>query len=182
MSTFIMKNHQEGEEPIIPPAREDGGSYGYCMFYNNFEEVAFADTPEELVNILIPGYSKSTEEDKDFLKIRLAQTLAAKTQAEILSDVNPENFTEEDWNILTLPKTTAIKQTLIWKNKTPLILVQTSYSPYTAFNPPASTMGQGYNIPNLWWVRPQEEEDFLISLHEIGEIRIMKNLIENIEG
>lgn len=171
MSTVMMKNNQEGDAKILPPIHEDGSTFIYCMYYNQDQDIVFADTTGELLNTLTPGYLKASPEDKDFLRIRLAQRIAAEIQADLL--VKPaEHLSDEEWDTAITPKNTSIKTPTLWTSKVPLILVETSYVPYTPYERPTSPH-QGYAAENLWWIRPQEEEDFLVSLHEIGYIRIM---------
>lgn len=174
MSVFLTKNlTNTNESSFIPPTKENGEDYIYCMYYNNDTEVAFADTPQELLNVLIPGYETQTDEEQDFLRIRLAQSVAALIQSEVLEIFSANPLSEKEWKTLTYPKSKPITETIIWDNPTPLILVETCYKPYTEYLPPISQKSQGPKTENLCWIKPTEDEELLISLHEVGYIRVM---------
>lgn len=174
MSVFLTKNLTDNSNgSFIPPIKENGEEYIYCMYYNNDADIAFADTPQELLNLLIPGYSTQSDEEQDFLRIRLAQSVAALIQSEVLELFSTNPITEDEWKILTFPKSKPIPETVVWRNSTPLILVETCYKPYTEYLPPISYKQQGPKIENLCWIKPTEDEELLISLHEVGYIRVM---------
>lgn len=163
------------------------------MYLNNFTDVAFADEQADLIEILIPGYSAMSEEDQAFYRIRLAQSAAAQIQAEVLAsmtiDDQPDGsylgtledgtqlrIAPEQWATLVAPRSLAQPRADWWTCPVPLVVVETSYEPFTTVPRPASGLSDGTaHADNLWWVRPAEDEDFLLSLHEIGYIRWMEN-------
>jgi hypothetical protein len=179
MTAVILKNNAEGDGPILPPTKEDGTGYGYCLYFNNDAEVAFADSPDELLDALIPGYSADVD-NQDFLRIRLAQNAAAQTQAEILFGVDPSTVDETTWATLTSPRNVSQPRADWWTSAIPLVVVETGYEPYTSVPRPASAIADGLaDAPNLWFLRPGEEEDFLVSLHEVGYVRLMRNTFDD---
>lgn len=177
MSIIVMKNNHEGDGPILPPTHENGSSYAYCMYFNGDAEVVFADTQDELLETLIPGYGAMSEDDKDVARILLASAAAAQVQAEILMDVDPDSVTPEEWATLVARRDVSQPRADWWSSVVPLVVVETGYQPYTDVPRPASSLSSTQDAENLWFVRPVEEEDFLVSLHEIGYIRMLENRV-----
>lgn len=177
MASIIVRNNPAADEAMLAPLKDDGRSYRYCMYFNGDAEAVFADTYEELLTVLIPGYSEMDELNADIARIRLAQAVAAQIQAEVLSEVDPSTVSAEDMAILTAPRSQKQPEATWWKNEIPLVVVETSYAPYTEVPRPASALSDTVDAPNLWWIRPGEDEDFLYSLHEVGYLRLMENMI-----
>ncbi len=177
MSYEIVKNiYQGAEDSLLAPVKEDGRGYRYAMYYNAFADAAFADSHDELLSVLIPGYTSKDEATRMDARIILAQNIASQIQAEILAEVSDEDLTDNEFAILTAPRGLRQPEVRFWSNDVPFVAVETSYAPYTKVPKPASTMSNGaYDAANLWWIRPVEEEDFLISLHEVGHIRLLEN-------
>lgn len=177
MSTIVMKNNLEGDGPILPPVHEDGSSFAYCMYFSGDAQVVFADTQDELLETLIPGYGQMSEDDKDVARIMLASAAAAQVQAEILMDVDPDSVSPADWDVLVARRDISQPRADWWTCDIPLVVVETGYQPYTDVPRPASSKSSTKDAENLWFVRPVEEEDFLVSLHEIGYIRMLENRV-----
>lgn len=176
MSVVLMRNNVEGDGPVIPPVRDNGTGYAYCMYFNGMAEVAFADSYLDLLEVLIPGYSIFDDAERDYQRIRLAQSVAAQVQAELISEVEPEDVTESEWAALTSPRGVSQPRADWWTSKVPLVVVETGYEPFTSVPRPASGLPTDHpDRDNLWFVRPAEEEDFLVSLHEVGYLRMMEN-------
>lgn len=176
MSIVIVQNNLEIDGPVAAPVHDDGKGYRYCMYFNSDIDVAFADTYEELLDVMIPGYSEMSEEDQVFHRIKLAQTAAAQTQAMILASLEDNEVTDEEYQVLSAHRGLPQLRADWWTSEVPLVIVETSYQPFTDVPRPASALSATADAPNLWWVRPVEEEDFLISLHEIGFVRLMENI------
>jgi hypothetical protein len=177
MSYEIVKNiYQNADDSLLAPVKEDGKGYRYAMYYNGFTDAIFADTHEDLLSILLTGYTSCDESEKMDSRIRLAQNVASQLQAEILTEVEEGTLSEEELSILNFPRGLPQPVVSFWKNDVPLIVVDTSYAPYTDVLQPTSALSKGtMDAENLWWIRPVEEEDFLVSLHEVGYIRLLEN-------
>jgi hypothetical protein len=176
MTAVRMPNNMEGDGPVIPPLHENGQAFAYCMYFNGNVDVAFADTLNDLLDALIPGYTSLNGADQDFQRIRLSQSVAAQVQAEILASLEPNQVTAEEYAVLSAPRGISQPRADWWTCPVPLVVVETGYEPFTAIPRPASGLSDGLSAPdNLWFIRPSEEEDFLISLHEVGYIRLMEN-------
>jgi hypothetical protein len=177
MSYEIVKNiYQSSDDSLLAPVKEDGKGYRYAMYYNGFSDAAFADSHDELLSVLLPGYTKKDDASQMDGRIILAQNVASQIQAEILAEL-PDGFvTDNEFAILTAPR--GLRQPVVrfWSSEVPLVAVETSYTPYTDVPRPSSTLSQGsLDAENLWWIRPVDEEEFLVSLHEIGYVRLLEN-------
>lgn len=178
MTTVQVKNNAAGEGPVLAPLHDDGSSFPYCLYFNSDAEVAFADSIEELLDVLLPGYLTADDDARDLMRIRLAQAVAAQVQAEIIFDVDRSQLSDKEWEIINAPRQLAQPAVGWWSSEIPLVVVETAYAPYTSVPPPASSIADGLaDAPNLWWIRPAEDEDFLISLHEVGYVRLLMNTI-----
>lgn len=176
MSVILMRNNVEGDGPVIPPVRDNGAGYAYCMYFNGGAEVAFAESHVELLDVLIPGYLDFDDAERDYQRIRLAQSVAAQVQAEIIAEVSPDDVTDTEWAALTAPRGVSQPRADWWTSPVPLVVVETGYEPFTSIPRPASGLPvDDENRDNLWFIRPAEEEDFLVSLHEVGYLRMMEN-------
>lgn len=176
MATVLLRNNLEGDGPVTPPLHEDGMGYQYCMYLPGNIDVAFADSYDELLNILIPGYSKMDEEEQVYQRIRLAISAATRVQSEVLIDHDSSEVSAEEWEALVSPRSIKQPRADWWSCPIPLVVVETGYEPFTDVPRPASALSDGNAVsPNLWWIRPVEEEDFIISLHEVGYIAVMTN-------
>lgn len=176
MSVVVGKNNIAADGPVTPPPHPDGIPWPYCMYFQDGGMVAFADNYTDLLHALIPGYQKLNKQDRERERIRLGQGAAAYTQGYILVDVDESTVSPEEWKALIAPRGGTQPSITWWESDIPLILVETSYEPFTHIPRPAakpSAERSDEDSPAIWWVRPSDEEDFLTSLHEIGFIRIM---------
>lgn len=174
MSIIVGKNNRAEDGPVVPPEHPEDREWPYCMYYRDGLMVAFADTYKELLLALIPGYQNMTEDEQVFHRIRLAQGAAAQIQGRILAQVDRNEISDAEWEVLVAPRGDSQPRADWWVSDIPLVVVETSYEPFTEVPRPASGVDSPDGETNLWWVRPEEEEDFLISLHEVGFIRLMQ--------
>jgi hypothetical protein len=177
MSYEIVKNiYQNADDSLLAPIKDDGKGYHYAMYYNGFADAAFADTHEELLSVLLSNYESKDEASRMDSRILFAQNVASQLQAEILAEVEDGDISEAEFAILAAPRGLPQPVVNFWKSTVPLVAVETSYSPYTDVPHPTSTLSQGtLDAENLWLIRPVDEEDFLVSLHEVGHIRLLEN-------
>lgn len=175
MTAIIMRNNLEEDGPIVPPVKDNGQGFQYCMYFRGDVDVAFADSYDELMDVLVPHYSEMSEEDKAFERIRLAQGAAAQIQGMILASLDEGAVSEEEWVVLAAPRSGPQPRADWWTSDVPLVVVETSYQPFTDVPRPASAKASTADADNLWWIRPAEEEELLFSLHEVGYIRLLEN-------
>ncbi len=165
-------------DTLVTPMNENGDPFAYCLVMPDGEDYLYADTYDDMLVNLIPGYLATDDlEERALMRMRLGTQVAVVKQAEILADLDPAMITDEDWQVLTAPKAgSQVTSPEWWNSPIPLIVVETSYVPYTDIPRPASGLNDGIVAENLWWIRPAEQEDFLLSLHEVGFVQLMENL------
>lgn len=177
MPAVLIRNNVEGDGPLTPPTHEDGRGFRYAMYTPGLSDVAFADDYDELIEVLIPGYFDLTEEEQAFQRIRYAQTAAAHVQAMIIADADGEGPepSEAEWAVLTAPRGGTQPRADWWTSPIPLVVVTTSYKPFTDVPRPASGLSDTARAENLWWIDPSDEDSLIQSLHEVYYIRLMEN-------
>lgn len=207
MTAVITANNRLARDNVAPPpqTKEDGSNYNWRMFYDNRRRIADADTPAEMLDVLVPGYSDlKTFEEKYTARYLLARRVQMLARATVL-----DNISEESYNSLTAserkvlewdtdsdpagwgdgtkePIPTTVLHRLFeqgvpeesdlydideWNSDHPLVLLDTSYAPYTEVPRPSSKHGDfEKNLPNLMWLSPADELELLKSLSAIGYI------------
>jgi hypothetical protein len=175
MPAIVVQNNMEADGPVSPPVKAGGIGYRYCMYFHADLDVAFADTYEDLMEVLVPGYGQMSDEDQTVHRILLGQSAAASVQGAILATVEPGEITDEEYAVLSAQRGLPQPEANWWTCAVPLIAVETSYQPFTDVPRPASGLSASADAANLWWVRPAEDEELLLSLLEIGYLRLMES-------
>lgn len=128
-------------------------------------DAIFADSLSDIVAVLIEGYEDLDDEHEDDLhlnaRIDALIPLAVSAQSLVLADfaAREVRLSEEELNAALLDKETATTLHR-WNPAEPLILLTTTYEPYTdAAKPEGSVL----------WLDPTNEAAFLSSLNKIGE-------------
>jgi hypothetical protein len=170
----VATEHAESNEVVLSA---DGRPYPLGMVMPDGEDFCYADSMRDLICALIPEYEREQEEsEKAFLRIVLADRAATIRQAEILVDCDPGSLSESEWATLTAPKTGPDSASAAWwRSAVPLLLVSTSYEPYTPRPRPASNQ-DGVKPDNLFWIDPTDEESLIESLHSVGYVRVLANI------
>lgn len=195
MAAIVLANAPEGHTPPDVPRKDNGDLYDYFMSYENGRYLAYADDPVDLLDLLIPGYADSDEDDRIMARIRLALDVQTQAQALVLAAVPQEEIDSlKPWEHKVLvheggssphgwgaeagePVEAGSGETVdIWYSKVPLILVDTGYAPFTDVPRPLSALGDTRNEENLIWLRPSDEEDFLDSLALVNFIYFARRL------
>lgn len=174
MSAVVVRNSRHGQAPPEPPRRTDGELYPYAMYFDGLERIAYADTLADLLDALVGGYGEGDGQERLVARIRLAIRAQVVTQACLNADVEPDV-----WNALTDEQRAVLTGSRheqprvdFWDPEVVLVLVETGYAPYTDIDQPISGIADVQNPPNMLWLRPIDECEFLESLHEAGFIRL----------
>lgn len=185
MSVVVLPNSRAAEAPVTPPVHEDGTRFPFQMHYRGEEEIAFADSPAELLGVLISGYEEMDPAEQQRARIRFAIHVQVVTQAQI----NAEAQAGDDWDALSEVEQAVLSGPRfeqpagwggddpmgdVWEAKVPLVLLDTGYAPYTDTDRPISGIADVANPPNMIWLRPVDEWEFLLSLAGAGYIRIFE--------
>lgn len=195
MTAVVTSNNPFARDNVAPPpvTREDGTNYPWRMFFDQGQRIADADTLEEMIELLIPGYLElETREEKLAARVRLGAFVRQLARGAIISPIIPEdaeNIEDWEWNVLVYGDdeqgdpfgwkdgtgTLGVQdenseESDVWSSKYPLVLLETSYAPFTDITPPLSSEGDFEYVKNIIWIRPSNEKDFLYSLSRIGFI------------
>ena len=174
-TAVIIKNNNEGDGAIVAPLQENGQGYRYCLYTPGYYDVAFADDYIDLLAVLIHGYRELNDDDQTVARIRYATSAAARTQAALILDKPEITISKAEMDILMAPRALPQPRADWWTCEMPLVVVTTSYEPYTKVPRPASGLGDVANADNLWWIDPTDEESLLTTLNQMDYIRLMEN-------
>jgi|AACY02.3.fsa_nt_gi hypothetical protein len=177
----VLRDAREVVDPdtgeiTVPNNSRGGRRFHYLCYLPGGTDIVFTDTVTNIIDFLIAGYSDlPNEEEAAVARITLADSIARILQSQVLLDVDRASFTDEEWATLNAPRVgSAAAQADWWRSNTPLYVVETTYEPYTDIPRPAAA-GADTQESTIRWIRPADEEDFLLSLHEVGFIRLMEN-------
>lgn len=195
MTAIVLSNVPEGHTPPDVPRKENNEVYDYFMSYEGGRYLAYADDPAELIDLLIPGYLDSDEDDRIVSRIRLALAVQTQAQALVLVGLSAEESEAlKPWETKVLMheggssphgwgkeagevvEESSDETVDIWYSKVPLVLVETGYAPFTEVPRPLSAFGDTQKEENLVWLRPSDEEDLLDSLALVNAIYFARRL------
>jgi len=167
----IIKNVTEMYQPPEPPRKEDGSQFEFEMLADGGNSRVYADTPEEFLGYLIPGYEAAGEVEQLTSRILYANTAAVALQAYAVSDADVE-LTEEERRILEAPRDVP-PQVTMWESEIPLVLVTTYYQPQgVLLRPTGRALGIGEEGGNLSWLDPSGDIELIFSLAQAGWINL----------
>lgn len=183
MSSVVIRNSREGEPAPVSPVHSDGTRYPYAMHFDGRKYIGYADTPADLLGLLIEGYKDLDSQAAQVARIRLAITAQVAVQAQInaeaMSTGSWERLSDTEQSILNGPR---FEQPHgwgdpedmgdVWDADVPLVLVETGYAPYGEADKPISGIADVLDPPNIYWLRPVYEWEFLESLVRTGFIAL----------
>ena len=181
----MIRNSRAGDEAPVSPVHEDGTRYPYAMHFDGAKYIGFADSPTELLGLLIEGYEDLDPQEQQVARIRLAIGVQVAVQAQINAEADPDAWdalSEAEQALLNGPR---FEQPHgwgdpegmgdVWESESiPLVLVETGYAPYTDVDKPISGVADVLNPPNILWLRPVEEWEFLTSVANTGYIDLFE--------
>lgn len=187
----LSVNNRAGRDnrPPAPALKANGENYPYRMFFNQDKNIVDADTPGECLAQLIPDYLEIPHDLKLTARLDLARSVQLMARATLLAAVDPDTIEEWEWAVLTYENSADdntdpygwgfgdnelgvvdLGVADIWSSKTPLVLIENNYDPYTDIRRPISSEGDYKFVSNIIWLEPSDEEEFLKSLSRIGFI------------
>ena len=154
------------------PARPDGAPWPLLLVHG--DRVTGADTPGELLALLIPGYDQLADDDPghdDALWARYESAVATATQMQETlmaaatehGDFDAATADEATLTALLTDKTAPYAEP-VWRQRVPLVLIDTDYQPFTKRPRPDG---------RVVYLRPAQEHDYLTSLAEAGLIEYL---------
>lgn len=162
--------------PFEVPLKDDKSPYRFEMLFNGYVDRAYADTAGELLGFLIRNYARMTDTEKRSARLHHAVRMQTKRQADLnYSHDNLRGCTPEEQVVLSSSRATPpdIRE---WSCEVPIILVDVFYEPVGKLPRPISTFADVENPPNILWVRPEDEYEYLISLANIGAIDLNEHV------
>lgn len=185
MSTQVIRNSRGNDEPPQSPLHEDGTRYPFAMQFDGGKFIGYADTPAELLGMLIEGYEDLEHAEQQTARIRLAVKVQVAVQAVVNSSADPAVWdalsgTEKD--VLNGPRFEQPhgwaepddEMGDVWDSEIPLVLVETGYAPYTDIDRPISGIADVLNPPNIVWLRPVDEMEFLTSIADAEYVELFE--------
>lgn len=193
MSVVISSNnrkHRDTRAPA-PAVHQDGSNFEWRMFFDDNQRIADSDTTTELLDILVPNYVGMDSNEKRNARHVLAREVQILARALSLASVDASVVEDWEWEVLTYGEGenqdpygwgdgsgvigVSDEDVIdLWSNDVPLILLDTSYYPYTSVPAPLSSEGDYIDVKNIVWLRPDNELGLLRSLSRIGYITFGK--------
>jgi hypothetical protein len=164
MTVIRTRNASSAAEPPAPPLKGDQSYYLFEMIYDGGSWRAWADTPDELLDALVPEYTGLTSpRERAAARIRLALRLQVQLQAQL--DTAPElaQCTEEQRTVLLSSRENP-PSVQVWDAPVPLVLVSTFYRPEGRMPRPTGP------AEALIWIDPGDAWSLLRSLHQAGVV------------
>lgn len=169
MGAVVRNVSVSGSNPTVIPTRENGSFYTFEMVTNGGWSRCYDDSPENLLEFLIPGYTVLLGRERLQARIQHAVKQQSRLQTRLNSVFSTEPRSPREQKILAGAR---YRQPMIteWECATPLVLIDAFYYPYTETFSPVSVPPDSA-VPNLWWLRPaQSDLEYLKSLHETSII------------
>ncbi|MFF4344728.1 hypothetical protein ACFY00_33010 [Kitasatospora sp. NPDC001540] len=164
MTVIRIRNASSAVEPPAPPLKDDQSFYLFEMIYDGGSWRAYADTPDELLDALIPGYTtQASPRERAADRIRLALRLQVQLQALLDTASELAQCTDEQRAVLLSSRETP-PTVRVWDAPVPLVLVSTFYRPEGRLPRPTGPAGA------LVWIDPGDAWSLLRSLHGAGVI------------
>lgn len=160
MSVHVVKNVTEAQTIPEPP---DGHRFPYEMIYHSGNTRAWADSVEELIELLHDGYITLTPEGRLKVRYRIAVDAQTICQAEMLASA--EEQPDDAARTVLLSSVTNRVYPPVWDSPVPLVALDVQCVPFVD-NPRPEPSGQG----EVYWVDVYDEDEFLPSLARLGWI------------
>lgn len=149
------------ETPDMPAAavRGDGTPYPFEVAYEGWR--ICADSAEEILSVLVEGYTGQPEQSRWSTRLRIAITAQATTQHLLNAGELFDHCTEEEaQTLLHDPGVPLVVEE--WRCGIPLVLVTCFYQPLGDLPQPVVTPpGQ------IWWIDPATDQSLLETLNGI---------------
>lgn len=165
MSVHVIQNTRAAQAPPLAPS---GSNWAFEMVFDGARSRAWAESTEELLDLLIPGYIDQDTNGRFAARAALAVPVRAQAQAAINATAGLATLDQNERAAVLHPGPDAPHLTQ-WTSSHPLIVLDAHYLPYTDIAPPVA-LGEG----RLFWFKVADEDDFLVSLHTAGHINLAR--------
>lgn len=154
--------------PLEAPVSADGTPFRYEMIFGGSTRRAYANEPDDLINVLAPGYTDLGHDDQ--WSIRLALAARAQVYAQALANNGPA-FAAASTTDKQILSGTRHEPVIVphWDCPIPLVLIATDYAPAGKAPRPAPLQGMPANVIYL---DPSDDMSLLMSLHDVTFVTI----------
>jgi hypothetical protein len=156
-----------GPLQVRPPTRPDGALYRFELIYDGGRWRGYADTTDELVDAMIPGYSDLDPARQSEARLTYAVRAQVMLQAELNVDIGLDGCREEEKDLLRGDRSVPPAPD-VWTAPVPLVLVASFYAPAGDLVAPLGAGGP----PNLVWLDPTSADALLRSLSRAGVVQL----------
>jgi hypothetical protein len=177
----MLHSPTAAQQPPIAPVRDDGTPYRYELIYDAGASRAYADTPVELLGVLIKGYEAMGEAERTEARRTLAIRQRAIFQARLVADFGLGGCTPEERTALLAVGGRA-PMIESWKGALPLVLVDCWYQPVGKLPRPQGRMATPQRPNGIIWFETQHEMALLRSMVEAGMVSLRENRDSRITG
>jgi hypothetical protein len=144
-------------------AGPDNWQQRYRMVYAGRQGTVTADSPDELLGLLVDGYLDIPEEDRHRARVTHAGRIRGRLQQRVLAAFGPSGLgPDEQREFLDEPEPTSIPP--LWSADVPLILVGAHFA-----DRPRPRRAAG----RIVWLETDDDDGYLRSLAVAGEILLM---------
>jgi hypothetical protein len=159
-----------------PPVRADGTPHAFEIVYDEAGRRmrGYSDNVSDLMEAVCGSqYADADAEQRDVLRIVRSLELAEQLQIELVAE-DPDGY-----NALSPAEQAAVDHRRStpcplaeWAAELPLVLSDIHYQPHTDVPPVQSLQADEGTPPNIIWLRPADEWDFLVSLDAAGFLAV----------
>jgi hypothetical protein len=164
--SLVSVRNSRGWAQLDPPTRPDGGLYHYELIYDGGKWRGYADTADELLEALIPGYPDLDSDARAAARLAHAVRTQVALQAQIVAATGLAGCADTETAVLLAARDTPPAPET-WAAPVPLVLVTTFYTPTGELPAPAAADPAG-----LIWIDPTSAETLLRSLHRAGAVQL----------
>lgn len=185
MAFTVTRAPRDPKAAPQPPRKSDGGLWVWGMYLPGYRDLAWGDSPSELVAALVAdeGYVTSSPQARLNARVRRALYLQVAVQARINASAvisgDWEGLCEWERAVLNAPRHQAPNMPHgfptrylfngqdLWTADVPLVCLTTACEPLNPGVPPI--LGSD---DSLWTIDPIDDDSLLRSLADIGTIRL----------
>lgn len=191
MTAIITPNSLTGDKSPDVPFKDDGEFYTHIMYFDQNSRIAYADSAEELIELLIPRYMEYDEENQTDLRVKYMLDIQKVIQQVIIGNLDEKTKESlKDWELKVLEGTYNKQDSFairdfwkenpevdisssnendkvdVWSSDQPIVLIDAAYQPWTELMAPFGKPDGS----NVIWLNAMDEIQFLDSLSELGII------------
>jgi hypothetical protein len=156
-----------GPGRVRPPTRPDGSLYRFELIYDGGRWRGYADTTDELLGGVIPGYADLDPARQAEARLAYAVQAQVVLQAELAAETGLDGCREDERDLL-LGDRSVPPAPEVWTAPVPLVLVTSFYAPAGDLVAPVGAGGP----PNLVWLDPTSADALLRSLSHAGAVQL----------